>query len=231
MASRGTAGVYWPAPESHGPPVRRWQALVMPAPVARPATPADLGAMAEALADAFHDDPVMAYVFGDDRPGRERWLRSFFRAEGRRHLRGGLVSTTDDRGGAAFWDGPGAWRAGPRDHLRIALPMLVGVNRRIPRALRGLGRIEHAHGEQPQEHYYLAVLGTRTALQGKGYGAALLAPVLGTCDRDGVGAYLESSKEANIPFYRRHGFEVVAEIPFGPGGPTLWGMWRDPRPA
>jgi ribosomal protein S18 acetylase RimI-like enzyme len=186
--------------------------------------------MADALADAFHDDPVMAYVFGGERPASQRHLRAFFRHEGGRHLRGELVFTEDGHGGASYWDPPGRWKTGFRDYFGMAVPMLLGVNRRIPRALRGLARVEAVHDRQPQDHYYLAVLGTRTAQQGTGLGSAMMAPVLETCDRDGVGAYLESSKERNIPFYRRHGFEVVEEIEFGRGGPSLWAMWRDPQP-
>jgi ribosomal protein S18 acetylase RimI-like enzyme len=202
----------------------------MPTLEARPARTADLPGMAEALADAFHDDPVMAYVFGSESSFSQRNLRAFFRHEGARHLRNQHVFTDDQHGGAAYWDPPGRWKTGFRDYLRVAAPMLLGINRRIPRALRGLAQVEAVHDRQPQDHYYLAVLGTRTAKQGTGVGSAMLAPVLEVCDRDGVGAYLESSKEANIPFYRRHGFEVVEEIEFGRGGPTLWAMWRDPQP-
>ena len=39
----------------------------------------------------------------------------------------------------------------------------------------------------------------------------MLAPILEECDRDGVGAYLESSKEQNLDFYARHGFRVTSE--------------------
>ena len=56
------------------------------------------------------------------------------------------------------------------------------------------------------------MLGTDPIHQGKGIGSALLAPVLDRCDRDGIGAYLESSKQSNIAFYRRHRFEVTGEI-------------------
>ena len=63
---------------------------------------------------------------------------------------------------------------------------------------------------------------------GTGIGSALIAPVLEQCDRQGVLVYLESSKEVNIGFYQRHGFEVVREVQV-PGGPLLWPMLRTPR--
>jgi len=64
-------------------------------------------------------------------------------------------------------------------------------------------------------------------MQGHGLGVAVMEPVLRRCDEDGIGAYLESSKERNVPYYRRHGFEVVDEIDL-PRGPRIWLMWREP---
>ncbi len=55
-----------------------------------------------------------------------------------------------------------------------------------------------------------------------------MEPMLQRCDDEGVGAYLESSKERNVAFYGRHGFRVTRELRF-PRGPRLWLMWRDPR--
>lgn len=197
--------------------------------VARPATPADLPGIADALALSFQDDPVMTWIFGEDTERSLKHIRSFFRHEGARHLRNPYVFTTEGYDGGSYWDPPGKWKTGARDFVGMALPMLRGVNRRIPRALTGLGRMDKVHEAQPPDHYYLAVLGTRPDRQGKGIGSELMRPVLDRCDELGIGAYLESSKERNVPFYRRHGFEVVEEIEFSKGGPTLWAMWRDPR--
>lgn len=193
----------------------------------RRASTHDLEGMAEALSLSFHDDPVMRWLFGDEHPRPMRYTRPFFAIEGRRHLRHQTVYTSDGHAGAAYWDPPGQWRSSPSSILRLAPVILRGMGTRTLKALQGLGRLEKAHAAHP-EHYYLAVLGTRPDRQGEGIGSALLAPVLATCDTEGVGAYLESSKEANIPFYRRHGFEVVGEVTF-PSGPTVWPMWRDPR--
>lgn len=194
----------------------------------RPATRDDLPAMAEALALAFHDDPLMCWLFGAQAPRPMRYSEPFFASEGARHLRHEQVFTLDGVPGAAYWDPPGHWKTRPLDVLRTAPLMLRGMGSRSVKALRGLNRMEAAHAVHP-EHYYLAVLGTRPDRQGAGVGSALLAPVLDRCDDEGIGAYLESSKEANIPFYRRHGFEVVGEVEF-PTGPKVWPMWRAPQP-
>jgi len=73
-----------------------------------------------------------------------------------------------------------------------------------------------------------ALLGTWPEWQGRGLGSPLMAPVLQTCDRDRVPAYLEATSERNEQLYLRHGFEVTDEIPL-PDGPRMWPMWRAPK--
>ena len=71
--------------------------------------------------------------------------------------------------------------------------------------------------------------GSRTGRhRGRGIGAALLAPVLDLCDEEGLPAYLESSKDSNVPYYRRFAFDVTTPFTLK-GGPTLHFMWRDPE--
>ena len=195
----------------------------------RLATADDVDGMAEALSLAFEDDPVMRWLFGDEPPRPTKYSRRFFHHEGRRHLKHHRVYTTDGHAGASYWDPPGHWKTSILGMVPLAPTMIAGIGRRVVHALQGLGALEKAHGQHP-DHYYLAVLGTRPDRQGSGIGSALMAPVLHTCDAEGLGAYLESSKSSNIPFYGRHGFEVVEEVTFPGGGTTLWAMWRDPRP-
>ena len=45
----------------------------------------------------------------------------------------------------------------------------------------------------------------------------------------GVPAYLEASTEANVAWYRHHGFEVQHEVRPVPAGPPVWTMWREPK--
>jgi GNAT superfamily N-acetyltransferase len=192
---------------------------------ARQATDGDVRSLASTLARAFHDDPVMTWLFGE-RPGpRFRRLRRYFASEARRHGRHGQVLTSGDLAGAAFWDPPGRWRATWPQLVRSAPVMLQCVGPRIFRAIRALDLIERAH---PREHHwYLAVLGTDPTHRGKGVGTALVSPVLVRCDREGLGAYLESSKPANVPYYERFGFSVTGQIDL-PSGPPVWPMWRNP---
>jgi GNAT superfamily N-acetyltransferase len=189
----------------------------------RLARPADFKPLAEMLARAFYDDPVTSWFYPDD-ARRMRHARRFFAIRQRQLAEQRLIYTTPERSGAALWAGPGRWREDLRESLML-LPMLPVLLPRIVRSTHAVREIERRHPVQP--HYYLSVLGTEPEQQGGGIGSALLGPVLRRCDDDGVGAYLESSKESNVDFYARHGFSVTERIEL-PEGPPLWLMWREP---
>jgi ribosomal protein S18 acetylase RimI-like enzyme len=190
----------------------------------RKMTKADAAEVAEALARSFHDDPVMTYVIPErNRHARMRRLFELdIEAIALRHNES--YTTTGPIVGAALWAPPGKWRTPITSMLWSAPGFLRVLGANVRSALRLMSAVE---GKHPKEHhYYLSTLGTEPDFQGKGVGSALLQPVLDRCDAEGLPAYLESSKEANIPFYRRHGFEVTGEVTV-PGGPTLWTMWRN----
>jgi ribosomal protein S18 acetylase RimI-like enzyme len=190
----------------------------------RKATKADARALSATLARAFEDDPVMSWLY----PGVRRLEAFFLNYELKLHLGHGDVYTTDGIEGGAIWAPPGHWRTSFADLLRVAPALLRATGTRLARGIGTMRVVEGVHPNEP--HWYLATLGTDCHCQGKGIGSALLAPMLERCDAEGLPAYLESSKEANIPFYRRHGFEVTSEVEL-PKGPKIWPMWREPRPA
>lgn len=179
------------------------------------------------LARTFWDDPVVEHLLPHE-PTRYRRLRhlyAFVLADGRRR---GLVHTTPELESIAVWQAPGRRSTGPGDVVR-ALPMGLRAfgPTRIPKALATLDAIERRHPREP--HWYLELLGTDPLRKGRGAAGGLLGPVLDNADRDGLPAYLESSKAANVGFYERWGFEVTDELTLPNGGPPMWLMWRTPR--
>lgn len=196
-------------------------------PDVRPALDADLPAIGRALAGAFADDPIWQFL----RSPRADWDRhgaTFFEAEARVQMKGhGEVLVDDEVRGAAIWCPPKRWRSTTLEGLALAVPSARLFRGGLLRAIRMIGEVEAAHPVEPP-HWYLAILGTHPDHQGSGVGSSLIRSVTDRCDQEGLGAYLESSKEQNVPFYARHGFEVQAT--FEPAGaPTMWRMWRDPR--
>jgi ribosomal protein S18 acetylase RimI-like enzyme len=188
----------------------------------RKAEPSELPAVAALLARAFYDDPAMSWVFPRDERRLEQTER-FWAVRLRYAAPQDQIFVTDELSAAAVWMLPDRWHVSWRETGEMARMMF---NHRLPMLFAGLQRLEKAHPHVPHS-FYLTVLGTDPPHQGHGHGSALMQPVLELCDRDGVPAYLESSKERNIDFYSRFGFRVLEEVRL-PRGPLMWPMWRDP---
>ena len=191
----------------------------------RRATRADVPRLRAALAQAFFDDPLFAWMFPRETT-RPFHLRRYFAHRVRVLLAQQQVYTTDGAAAAAMWARPNQWRDPPGAALRELVALTPALGLRLRRSVRAMAEVERRHPRAP--HWYLAVLGTEPDLQGRGIGSALLAPVLSACDRDGIPAYLETARERNVDFYERRGFRVVDSLTL-PGGPPVWLMWREPR--
>ena len=194
------------------------------------ATVADYDRVAELLAAAFADDPILGWILGE-RAGRAD-CRELLLAQGLRTFgRDGAVEVTSDGSAAAAWAGPdrrapwapSQWFAGVQGFLQMV--RATGLLE-IGRPLRLFAATEREHPREP--HWYLASIGTLPDRRGSGAASALLTERLAACDRQGVAAYLESSNEANLPLYRRFGFEVTKELRVD-DSPPIWPMLRPGR--
>ena len=183
-------------------------------------------ALSETLARAFEDDPVWNWLFPEP-SSRARKSAQVFRAYLRDSLTVGEVYTTPDLSAASLWKPPGKWKLSNGAVLRSLPSLLRAFGTRLPASLEIERKVEAQHPRDP--HWYLSVIGTDPVAQGKGIGAALIRQITDQCDREGIPAYLESSKEANVPYYERFGFKVTGDTQLGDDGPTIWFMWRDPQ--
>jgi len=57
--------------------------------------------------------------------------------------------------------------------------------------------------------YYLLVLSTNINYRKQGLASKLLNQVFGKLDREGKKCYIECTDHNNIPFYKKHGFQII----------------------
>jgi GNAT superfamily N-acetyltransferase len=176
------------------------------------------------LARAFAEDPLTRWLHPNPR-SRARQARRTFAVRLRQLAPQDEIWTTPEHSGAALWALPGRWRDDLAASLRL-LPLLPPLLPRLGRIAQVTARIEAAHPRVP--HFYLSVLGTDPAAQGRGVASALLRPVLDRCDAERLPAYLETSTRRNVAWYARHGFAVRERLDLPGGAPPLWTLWREP---
>ena len=193
---------------------------------ARAAAWADADALAATMARAFHDDPLICFILRDE-AARAAMMPRLFKLLFKLGLPHGACDVTAGIEAAALWRPPNAWEIPWWQYITNGAEFLgifgLGGARHVTWVM---DIIEKNHPHEP--HWYLQAIGTDTAKQGKGFGGVVIRCGLAKADAAGMPAYLESSKDSNIPIYQSFGFEVTGEIKL-PAGPTLWPMWRKAR--
>lgn len=174
------------------------------------------------VALAFASDPMMRWSF----PDPEKYMAvvpDFLRAFGGNAITHGTADVAGDFAAVALWLPPGIEPDGE------AMGRIIEAHMPPENMEDGGAIVEQMNKFHPHEpHWYLPLIGTDPAHQGKGYGADLMAHAIWRCDESGLPAYLESSNLANVPFYERFGFKVMGKIQHG-SSPQLTPMLRPAR--
>jgi GNAT superfamily N-acetyltransferase len=185
------------------------------------ASRADVAALARALAAAFEDDPIFAWLLPNKRRRPDKLLRFFTLELESVVLPSGTAWMSPEASGACLELPPGKWRM-PLQTQALHAPEFVAVfGRSLPRALITIAQMERRHLREP--HFYVPYVGVAPDGQGAGLGTNLLGKTLERADAAGLPTYLEATSERNAALYERLGFEHLG--PFTVlGSPPLWPM-------
>ncbi|MFI5955946.1 GNAT family N-acetyltransferase [Cryptosporangium sp. NPDC051539] len=164
------------------------------------ATPLDRAEVVASLVAAFRDDPVLRYLF----PDPERYpaqAAAFFGHLFDKRVGRNTIWTVAGGAATAIWEPPGG-------ALPVTAPALPEET-----SARMHAYDTAVHDALPSgPFWYLGVLGTRPGHGGRGWARAVMGAGLDRAAADGLPAVLETSKPANVEFYRRGGWEVVATL-------------------
>jgi ribosomal protein S18 acetylase RimI-like enzyme len=194
--------------------------------------PGDVPAATVTLARAFHDDPLFNFLVPNllhQARATLTFMHSLI-ADAKDFNEIWVAKSGPHVAGAAVWLPPGAYPRGTRRETAGVLRDLRSVprlGRRLRRSVRLQTEMQRVHHRVTEPHWYLSLLGADPAYQRRGVGTALLAPMLTRVDTEGLLIYLETQKEANVPWYHRFGFTVVQELRVR-GCPPMWAMLREP---
>lgn len=190
----------------------------------------DLPRAAEVIGDAFQDDPLLVYTLPGDAERRRLAPAHFLPVVRLAHLTGEVVQT-GDYGAVACWLPPGRHDPWPEDAAAAGLDRmaeLIGAEptERIDGVFAFLA--ERRRALAVPDHWYLALIGVARDRQGTGLGGAVVAPRLAACDAAGEWCFLETLGPRNVPFYERHGFDLVEAGVEPASGLPYWLFLRPP---
>jgi ribosomal protein S18 acetylase RimI-like enzyme len=182
-------------------------------------------------ARAFADGPFSEFLFPDEQQ-RVRSLQIIHRTVFRHPGPGAVLRTARDAQdrivGLALWIPTGRFPLSAWSQLSQLPGSLHAVYRRQGALKIGVAYSRATAPLHPKEpHWYLWVLMTDPAYQGRGIGTALLNEGLARIDAEGVGTYLETNNEVNLAFYQRFGFTLRSTVQPVADGPRLFAMWRE----
>jgi ribosomal protein S18 acetylase RimI-like enzyme len=179
-------------------------------------------ALAQTLANAFQDDPALAFIIPN--PAKRRLVYpKLFTIFLKSDRKSGLVLGSSASETATLWREPFKTDVPVSEMIGEAIPILAALGFSLPRALALSDAIEARH---PKEHdyWYLHFAGVSPRHQGKGWGGLAIREGLARAHAGGKRVLLETATPSNVPLYQRLGFTTMQEWDVPKGGPHFWTM-------
>jgi GNAT superfamily N-acetyltransferase len=189
----------------------------------RRATTTDRRHTLTTIVDAFAVDPVVRWFFPDDETYPPHATEFFgFLFDVRLAVDGAWIA--DDGDATALWSPPNAGASEWEERSWEGFAAQLEPDE-IERCDRWDAAVAPHHPDSA--HWYLGVLATAPAHQGRGLGPAAAQPGIEAAAAAGLPAFLETGVPSNVALYERMGFVVTGVID-EPGLPNGWCMRRDP---
>ena len=188
---------------------------------------------AQALSNAFQDDPLYNFVVPNP-DHRRRWLPVIKKEVLRNTLPAGhtYIAIDDQRAITAVMaltppgKFPHPWWTNLRLFWNVLLwptPWCPTVSKVWP-LRRYAATFDEIHYRQP--HWYIDVIGVDARWQGQGIGTLLMRRVIESSEESQHPIWLETQTESNVGYYEAFGFRVTVKKHPAPGGPPTWGLLR-----
>jgi GNAT superfamily N-acetyltransferase len=195
-----------------------------------PLAPSQKSAAVEIICRAFENDP--AGVYAAPALTKRRPLLSWYARTGLAlGFTRGDIFTNSRLTGVAVWLRPGCADLSLWAFLQTGiLPPFQAGPTVIWRFVKAMNYFAEVHGQYVTEpHWYLLILTVAPAHQGQGLGSRLIQPILDRAAAAGLPCYLETANPRAVPFYEKHGFEVIYQAHLPDGLTPFWGLRRQPR--
>ncbi|MGY1754522.1 N-acetyltransferase [Blastococcus sp. SYSU D01042] len=211
-----------------GPTIRRIDDPDEEGPDVRLAETRDVPRIAATLTIALAESRWTRWALPDD--GRMQRLTRLHELDaGHRGVATRSAWVSDDVDAVASWEPPTGNAPLPADvaeALARELPYIAGARARVVAETGAL--ISAARPSAP--HWWLAHLGVRPSSRRRGLAAAVLAPVIVSCDAEQQVAAAAVYSWANARFLRGFGFEVTEELRTSDDELPVWVVERQPLP-
>lgn len=194
-----------------------------------PINHSDIIDASKVLGRGMRDNPLHLKAFGTDLDFREKALSKVFFAFLQSALTKGRILgaySNDKVVGVCGMLQPGRCQLAPLEKIKL-LPTLIqslGFSKTF-KMLEWFG--EWTKHDPKTPHWHLGPVGVDRNLQGQGIGSLLLRSFCEYMDKEKSEAYLETDKAQNVEFYKKFGFETIAEADVI--GVRNWFMIRKPQ--